>query len=55
VKFKRQFTYDDGRTVLRDAEMTLPDRNGRTMIIRRRDGRSSPRPQRQAAADRHHH
>jgi lipopolysaccharide export system protein LptA len=33
VNFKSQFTYPDGRTVLRDAELMLPDRDGRTVTI----------------------
>jgi hypothetical protein len=33
LNFKNQFTYPDGRTVLRDAEVTLPDRDGRTVLI----------------------
>jgi lipopolysaccharide export system protein LptA len=33
LKFKNQFTYPDGRTVLRDADLTLPDHDGRTIVI----------------------
>lgn len=33
LNFKNQFTYPDGRTVLRDVEVTLPDRDGRTVLL----------------------
>src|SRR5262245_45836176 len=33
LKFKNQFTYPDSRTVLRDADLTLPDQDGRTVVI----------------------
>jgi hypothetical protein len=33
LKAKSQFTYADGRNVLHEAELTLPDRDGRTLVI----------------------
>jgi hypothetical protein len=33
LKAKNQFTYADGRNQLHDAELTLPDRDGRTLVI----------------------
>jgi lipopolysaccharide export system protein LptA len=33
LKAKNQFAYADGRNVLHDAELTLPDRDGRTIVI----------------------
>ena len=33
IKAKSEFTYPDGRHVMKEAELTLPDRDGRTLVI----------------------
>lgn len=33
LKAKNQFTYPDRRNLLHDAELTLPDRDGRTLVV----------------------